>query len=60
MNHFNDAVPENRWRNDMLNEIRTTNQLLRQLLERNAQAVEEVQPMKTVQRRGRRKGAVNQ
>ncbi|MBB6694381.1 hypothetical protein H7B90_23575 [Cohnella xylanilytica] len=55
MDHFNGITPEERWKNDILNELRA----IRQHLERNAQAVETVEEIeiKPVQRRGRRKGA---
>ena len=64
MNHFEDIVPENRWRNDVLNELREQNRLakengilLKQLLERNAQAVEPVKAVKEIKRRGPRRKA---
>lgn len=63
MDHYEGITPDQRWRNDLLNEMRENNRLLRLFLERNAQAVEpvaEVKEIKPVQRRGRRKGAVNQ
>lgn len=58
MNHFEGITPEQRWRNDVLNELR----LIRKALEHNAQVVETQakQPKQSIQRRGRRKGVVNQ
>lgn len=57
MDHYEGITPDQRWRNDLLNEIRA----IRQHLERNAQAVETTaEAIKPVQRRGRRKGAANQ
>lgn len=58
MNHFEGITPDQRWRNEMLNEQRETNSLLRQLLGHNAQVTENVE-VKTQRRRGR-KGAANQ
>lgn len=47
MNHFPGITPDERYKNDLLNEVRQ----IRQLLERNAQAVEQEKP-KTTQRKG--------
>lgn len=60
MDHFEGITPEQRWRNDLLNEQRETNRLLREIIGRNAQASNEIAEPKPIQRRGRRKGAVNQ
>ncbi len=53
MNHFKGVVPEELWKNDLLNEVR----MIRQLLERNGQAfeppAEECKPER--KRPGRRK-----
>lgn len=59
MNHFQGITPEERWKNDLLNEVRQ----IRQALERNAQAVEaepkeQIVPHKKPGRRPRQKGAV--
>jgi hypothetical protein len=53
MNHYEGITPDQRWRNDLLNEMRQ----IRQLLERNAQAVEQPEEKAEPKRRGRRKGA---
>lgn len=60
MNHFENITPENRWKNDMLNEQRETNRLLRQLLEgaANQEKVTEIKPKRPYNRR--EKGVVNQ
>jgi len=55
MDHFQGVNAQERFNNDLLNELRE----IRRLLERNAQAVEQPES-KPVQKRGRRKGAVNQ
>lgn len=50
MNHFDGITPEQRWRNDLLNEQRKTNELLNKLIERNAQAPETKTPLKPIGR----------
>lgn len=59
MEHFPGITPQERYQNDLLNEMRQ----IRVLLERNAQAVEQpkirqAKPAKPVQRQ-KRKGVVN-
>lgn len=56
MDHFQGVNSQERFNNEMLNELRQ----IRMLLERNAQAVEQTSVETPVQRRGRRKGDVNQ
>jgi hypothetical protein len=60
MNHFENITPENRWKNDMLNEQRETNRLLRQLLEGTAtqEKATEIKPKRPYNRRD--KGVVKQ
>jgi len=63
MDHYEGITPDQRWRNEMLNEQRETNRILRELLGRNAQAPKDaatVEHVQTLPRRGRPKGAVNQ
>jgi hypothetical protein len=56
MDHFPGISPRERYDNDLLNEMR----MIRQMLERNAQAVEQpketkITQIQPVQRRGRKK-----
>lgn len=56
MDHFENFLPEQKWKNDLLNEQRETNRLLRELLSRNAQAPKPVEA-KEIKRRGPRRKA---
>ncbi|MCM3703796.1 hypothetical protein [Paenibacillus macerans] len=63
MNYFEDITPDNRWKNEMLNEQRETNSLLRQLLEsapkqEKVTELSEIKPKRQYNRR--EKGVVNQ
>lgn len=58
MDYFGGVTQEERWKNELLNEIRTMNQLLTQVLGNNAQVPEEetvIIPQITSQK-GRPKG----
>jgi hypothetical protein len=56
MDHFQGVNGQERFNNELLSELRQ----IRKLLEHNAQVVEQPKEEKPVQRRGRRKGVVNQ
>lgn len=63
MDHFENITPDNRWKNDMLQEQRETNRLLRQLLEGSTkqEKVTEISDIKPKRQYNRRdKGVVNQ
>lgn len=53
MDHYPGITPSERYHNDLLNEMRECNNLMRQMLERNAQAPEPkvIKQIKPVQRR---------
>jgi len=53
--HFQGIVPDERWKNDILNEMRKTNELLQKLLERDAQTVKKYEevPVKRQYRKRR-------
>ena len=60
MNHFSGIVPDERWKNDLLNEIRRTNELLERLVERDAQALNQSESNVTnppAKRKYQRRGA---
>lgn len=46
MNYFKGIIPEERWKNEVLNEMRKTNQLLEKLLERDAQTPKQTEEVK--------------
>ncbi|MGG3454246.1 hypothetical protein [Paenibacillus rhizolycopersici] len=63
MDHFENITPDNRWKNEMLQEQRETNRLLRELLEGSAKQekvteLSEIKPKRQYNRR--EKGVVNQ
>lgn len=60
MNHFEGLTPEQRWRNELLGEIRENNRLLRQILESgsNSEVVNEIKQKRQYNRHN--KGDVNQ
>jgi len=51
MDFFSGIVPDERWKNEVLNEIRKTNELLQKLLDRDAQAVKEEAPKRQYRKR---------
>ena len=57
MDYFGGVTQEERWKNELLNEIRTMNKLLTQVLGRNAQMPEEKVTIQQISsNRGRPKG----
>jgi hypothetical protein len=58
MQYFGGVTQEERWKNELLNEIRTMNKLLTQVLENNAQVLEKetVTIPQIASQRGRPKG----
>jgi hypothetical protein len=58
MQYFGGVTQEERWKNELLNEIRTMNQLLTRVLENNAQVLEKetINIPQIANNRGRPKG----
>lgn len=59
MNHYNGVVPAERWKNDLLNELRKNNELLEKLLGRDAQPTKQEieQTQSATKRTYRKRGA---
>ena len=57
MDYFGGVTQEERWKNELLNEIRTMNQLLMKVLDNNAQVIEgKVNIQQISSNKGRPKG----